>query len=209
MIDKCFNNEVGEAFFSYMLTINLINFNAQKNMPETSGKMDVLVDRLDIAYQFIKKRFILKHKPLICLLSELYTSFDEFCSTKDKKGITKIQFNNKLKEVGIFCKQSHGQLKFKTSIEELNAIAKKLKWIHETDEYHNLNNVSDVNDDDKEENKAGYTKFVNPLYDVKWYQDMVKKPEKEIIKKPEKKIIKKKEEDEVDSDEEFVLRHLL
>ena len=146
--NKCFNNEVGEAFFSYLLEINIDGFNAQKSMPETTGKQDAIVDRLDIVYQFLKSKFILKNKPFITLLSEAYKSFEEFCTSKNVKGYTKIQFNNKLKEIGILCKQSNGRLKFNLSIDQLNEIAKKHKWIHETDEF-NVNIKKPCCSDDK------------------------------------------------------------
>jgi hypothetical protein len=47
----------------------------------------------------------------------------------------KIDFNKALKDLGIEYKKSNGNNYYTISIDELNALATKFKWIHELDEY--------------------------------------------------------------------------
>ena len=41
-----FNNDVGEAFYAYMMTIDVEGFNAQKHFPETDSKRIAIADYL-------------------------------------------------------------------------------------------------------------------------------------------------------------------
>jgi len=132
---ECFNDTVGEAMFSYLLEYDTKDFNAQRDMPDTQGKLDALADRLDIVYKFLKEEYILKKTGLNHLLSDLYTEYVEYCKINDKKVLSKTKFNRKLNEVGINSKKSNGHIKFKVTIDDLNTLAEKNKWIHELDEF--------------------------------------------------------------------------
>jgi hypothetical protein len=132
---RCFNKETGEAFFSYLLEVDISTFNAQKDMPVTQGKLDAIADRLDFVFRYLKDEYILKKKDIKMELKEFYTNYEEYCRVHDKKPVTKIKFSQKLLEVSITHKKSNGQCKYKISYDELLAIANKNKWIHEFDEF--------------------------------------------------------------------------
>ena len=59
MHDKCFNKEVGEAFYNYLNEKDLTNFN-DKVVPLSVGKKDAISNRLDLISKFIKYNYVLK-----------------------------------------------------------------------------------------------------------------------------------------------------
>ena len=168
--NKCFNNNIGEAFYSYMMEINTENFNAQKDMPETRNKLNAIASRLDSIYLFLKENYILKRKGIKAKTSILYSQYKQYCLMNERKPIGKHEFFNKLHEINIDYKKTDGFHKFIVQYSELQEIANKFKWIHETDEYTESHDLSDIND--FENGDAG---FIDPLYNAKWYQDMIKK----------------------------------
>ena len=52
--NKCFNLEVGEAFYSYMMSIDITNYYAQKCFPDTENKLLAIANQLDPVEKFLK-----------------------------------------------------------------------------------------------------------------------------------------------------------
>ena len=107
---KCFNDEVGEAFYNMMMERDVSKFNAQKDMPETEAKKIAILERLDHVARFLKyytlnpnKCYELQDKTL----TDIYELFTKHCVDfnlvedvkKIKLGIR--NFSGKLKEYGI------------------------------------------------------------------------------------------------------------
>lgn len=132
--DQCFNDQVGHAFYNYLLEIDISNFNCQRDMPETQNKNDAIVERLDPVYQFLKHKYILKQASIYCTVQELHDKYSSFCSEVTKKALTKIGFCKKLSEIQINYYKSNGRNMFKVTYEELKTISDKGKWIHALDE---------------------------------------------------------------------------
>ena len=144
---QCFNNQVGEAFYCYLLEINTVNFNAQ-NFPMTNNKLDSISKRLDSVYQFLKDDYILCNKGIQCSVQELYDEYLEHSKVL-KKQYTKIDFNKQMKLINIKHYPSSGTNKYKISCDDLLLIAKKFNWIHELDEFKNSCDEDDVMDEFK------------------------------------------------------------
>ena len=144
---QCFNNQVGEAFYCYLLEINTVNFNAQ-NFPMTNNKLDSISKRLDSVYQFLKDDYILCNKNIQCSVQELYDEYLEHSKVL-KKQYTKIDFNKQMKLINIKHYPSSGTNKYKISCDDLLLIAKKFNWIHELDEFKNSCDEDDVMDEFK------------------------------------------------------------
>lgn len=134
--NKCFNDEVGKAFFSYMIEINTENFDSQ-SYPITQNKLDSYAKRLDNQEQFIKDEYILKCKSLNGTLSDIYENYKIYCLEKKLSQKNKIDFNKRLLELGLESYKSKGMIKYNISLEKLNEIAKTRHWMHEVDEYKN------------------------------------------------------------------------
>lgn len=133
--NKCYNDEVGHAFFSYLYEIDLNGYYSQK-FPETKNKLDSYVKRIDSAYLFLKTEYIFKNIPIYIKRKDFYQEYLAYCTTEGinkKHGV--IDFNNKLKEVGIKPYKSSGDIKYKVSHNDLLDLASKNHWIHELDEY--------------------------------------------------------------------------
>ena len=128
----CFNDEVGQAFYCYLMEIDTDGFKSQK-YPITQSKKDSIVKRLDTVQLFLKEEFIMKRQPIKHSLSDLFQIYDDFVSTNLIKGvkIIKIDFNKKMKEQGFEPMGKH--IIYDISIETLNKVAKKKSWIHDTD----------------------------------------------------------------------------
>jgi len=78
----CFNDEVGEAFYNYLLTIDTTKFYAQ-DFPMTEAKKNAKVERLHSVYQYVKEEKILKNTVLCGRLTVIYDKYVEFCEKKE------------------------------------------------------------------------------------------------------------------------------
>ena len=131
----CHNAEVGEAFFSYLNTIDLTNYHDQA-FPSTKAKQDAIVKRLDTVARFIKERYVLKNNDLKLPLKSLYEEYTNYCSGINQKALCKIDLNNRLaayKMKGIKSGNDHN--KFVYSHEQLLEIANTHHWLHSTDNF--------------------------------------------------------------------------
>jgi len=213
LYNECFNDEVGQAFYSYCMEIDLTGYNAQK-YPLTQSKLDSYSKRLDEVYKFLKEEYILKCRGIDKIeVSELYNKYSEFCGLKKPKG--KIEFNKTLDNIQIKYFKSGSKNYYQISKEELKAISDKFKWVHALDEY---NEEPEINPFDygieEPEYKFGKRKnIINELEDqiillkqqLAQYQTKTEEPkqeekipdkeleeiEKEILK-PKKPIFRKK-----------------
>lgn len=134
----CFNNDVGYAFYCYLLEIDTSNFEAQRDMPITQNKKDALYARLDTVDIFLKEQYILKNKSIYNTVAGLFLEYQEHTTSTQLK---KVNFVAKLKELEITHYPSSSQLKYKVSLEQLQSIAEKYHWIHELDETEEHNTV--------------------------------------------------------------------
>jgi hypothetical protein len=146
---ECYNLTVGEAFYNYLIDkVNIDDYHDQ-DFPVTQAKLDAYAKRLDVTSQFLKYEYVLKKKNINNTLADFYDEFKSYCSFKDKKPITKIDFHSKLKELQIKSYRSNLNIRIKYSIEDLEKLADKNKWIHETDEL-NIDDDDDDSEDEKE-----------------------------------------------------------
>ncbi len=132
--NTCFNNKVGEAFYSYCLEIDTKGFIPQ-NMPTSIGKLNAIAERLDFVYQFLKDEFVLQEKGMRMTVNELHDLYKSYCVDNCKKALGKIKFCTKLKEIQIEYRPSNGKNIYAYSQEQLADIAEKGRWIHELDSY--------------------------------------------------------------------------
>ena len=210
---ECMNDAVGEAFFSYLHTINLTDYHDQ-NFPSTQAKQDAIVKRLDSVARFIKDKYILRHRDLDTNLKNLYDEYKMYCNNSNAKALCKIELNtrlNSLKIVSVKSGNEHNKYFYK--LEYLFDVAKFNKWMHSTDifeitsdEFDDLDKgVPDNKNDDKEEIillKAQLDEMKNKLNEKKegTMQDVIAKllvEQKELnelvlkTRKPKKKKIDK------------------
>jgi hypothetical protein len=143
---KCFNLEVGECFFSYMLEQDTSKFYAQRCFPETDLKRIARAELLQSYEKFLKDEFVLKHvgidkvKP-----SDLHTMYKLYCLEINKKPLTKNDFIKKLELLNIHYTKI-GTNFYKISYETLKDISDKRKWLCQYDI-----DLTDKNDNDIEE----------------------------------------------------------
>lgn len=134
--NTCFNDDVGSAFYSYLMEIDTEGFNPQQ-YPMTSSKLDSIAKRLESPYMFLKDEYVLQNLELKELLKDLYDSYCNYCKMTSQKRFTKIDFNKKLKEIDIIPKDKSNSKcnKYYCSKEDLLNIFKKKNWIHELDDF--------------------------------------------------------------------------
>ena len=133
--ENCMNDSVGEAFFAYLMTVDLTGYHDQ-DFPTTKAKEDAIVKRLDTVIRYLKEKYILKRKAFDTNLKDAFLEYQLFCDADSSKDCCKIEFNKRLEALNIKSYKSHGvHNKFKVSIESLDEIAKKNKWMHSTDVY--------------------------------------------------------------------------
>ena len=131
----CFNDEVGHAFYCYMMEVNTEKFNPQ-NYPITQNKYDSIAKRLDSVYSFLKQNYILQNKNIFSSVEDLFEEYKTFVGDGNK-AYGKIDFNKKLKEISInYYKTNGGTMnRYKVSHDDLLKISTKFKWVHDLDEF--------------------------------------------------------------------------
>jgi hypothetical protein len=134
---KCFNDEVGKAFYSYMLEYDTNGFIPQK-FPITNSKLASFTKRINPIYEFIKNFYILDKKDMNMLATEL---FEKFWNTHDKKKFPRADLKKALEEVGIvYSKINSGNSCYKYSYSQLKEIGDKFHWLDELDN-ETINNI--------------------------------------------------------------------
>ena len=206
--DACFNSEVGRTFFRYLKSIDVSHFKAQ-DMPSTATKTDAFVKRLCPVYQFLKMKYIKTKQDIFILLNDLYAEYTLFFMEEGNKisPLSKIDFNAKLKDVGIISYLVHGVNKIKISYIELKKIADKGHWIHELDEIDNLivnevdnlpinyDNVPVAFMDEMANIKSENTTLKLEMAELKKLLNSLKKPETVVKPKSKVPVLLEKEND--------------
>ena len=132
---SCFNDEVGHAFYCYLMEeIDIKGFKPQR-FPMTKNKIDSFAKRLESHENFIKHHYVLQKLGIKCTVQELFDEYVEYCKKEQKSSYKKIEFGSKLKELGIEYYKTAGNNKYKVSTEFLHALATTRHWIHEIDDY--------------------------------------------------------------------------
>ena len=137
------NDGVGEAFFSYLHSVDLTGYHDQ-DFPITKAKEDAIVKRLDSVARYIKEKYILKYRNFDTNLKDAHKEYTDFCSLNNIKESCKIEFNKKLETYKITsykCGNIHNKFNYKH--EKLEEIAVANKWKHKTDQYENKDEFVD------------------------------------------------------------------
>ena len=147
---KCFNNEVGEAFYSYMMSIDVSGFYAQRDFPETDSKRIAIADYLQSHMKFLKFNYVLKNRSIIATpLTELFEEYTNFCQIQNIKHVLgKNKFLEKMKQdMAIAPKKINGYFKYNVTIEKLKDISERFKWLCHYDQLEEGPEEEDDNDD--------------------------------------------------------------
>ncbi|HEY9705371.1 MAG TPA: DUF5906 domain-containing protein [Allocoleopsis sp.] len=135
---NCFNQNVGDCFYSYLIDNVEIedNFDPNSQMPLTKNKMVSSAQKLAKPYVFIKEKFLLTGLNIKMKLKELYTMY---CDEGKYFKMSVETFNKYIvaSELNKFVKTSGGYKKIELSNEQLKEIYTKNNWIGEFDEYNN------------------------------------------------------------------------
>ena len=176
-----FNDETGQAFYSYLLEIDLTGYNAQK-YPMTKSKLDSFSKRLDNIYKFIKQEYILKNNGLNKVsLKDLYQQYEVWCHYQNIKPKYKPDFNNTLENVGIKNYKSNKANIYNYTLEDLRKIADKFHWIHEFDEEENESPLDNAKNEEPDYKKL----YFELLEKMKNEKPEIKKEEPKPEPKPE------------------------
>lgn len=129
---ECFNKEVGEAYFNYLMSMDLTGYLPQ-NFPETESKKDMKAHNLDNEYKFLLHEFILKEQDMKNTITELHEMYESFYYTlnQTRKMANSIQFKRKLTEIGLTPHRTADRREYRITHQELRKIFEKKDWIHE------------------------------------------------------------------------------
>ena len=222
--NNCFNNEVGEAFFSYLMTKVKItdeqgkDFMAQEDFPETSNKRLAIANLLHSSYKFLKERYLLTKTSIQKVTpTELYLEYKLFCQSENYKSCGRNDFYKKLEFIQIFSKFSNGDKYYNVDIKTLRDIAKKNMWVCEYDDYQESDDEKNEDEEEDDEEIIDYKALYEALLqenknkDGKDYEVLLGKFEMENdtlkyqnkkLKKKLKKLSEKEEEEKEEAKEE-------
>ena len=133
--DKCFNDDVGQAFYSYLMEVDLKGYKSQ-DYPMTASKKDSFAKRLDSQYRFLKDMYIMKKINIERIkVKDMHDSYKAYCQTTEIKYIKGlIEFNKSLSNIGINYYPSSGKNYYKMEYNKLKEISDKFNWVHDLDE---------------------------------------------------------------------------
>ena len=149
--DNCFNDEIGKAFYCYLMEIDTKHFNSL-DIPMTASKSAMCADLLSPLEKFLKFQYLLKEKDLSVKLKQLTTEFNAYSRMKNQmfKPWSIPIFGARMRELGFFFREMDGGYnKYKISLDELKKVAKNKKWLHATDK----DELQQISDDEEEENE--------------------------------------------------------
>ena len=139
-----FNDNVGSAFYSYMLDYNTVGFKPQQ-YPYTKSKLNSIYKKLDSVYRFLKDDYILKNSNIFQKPKDLYKEYVKYCNDRPNiKLHDLIDFKQKITNLGfepVVATKARTSY-YRISIDELKLLADNRKWIHEND-------LDDTDNDDK------------------------------------------------------------
>ena len=198
-----YNMEVGEAFYAYLLSIDVSKYNAQRDFPITEEKKNVISQLLPSPYKFLKTFLVSKIEIGSIKPKELYNQYIDFCSNDDRiKPIQFYQFIEKLKDIQIVSVKKSGNISYTITLDQLQAIATKFNWLSDYDE-------DEITTEDVKIkiSKTEYEEF--KLWKKK--QISLNEPKKVVIKEVEikpkvvKKVVKKKGVEIVPEEDDLIL----
>lgn len=133
LYENCFNDQVGKAFYQYMLSIDCSKFNPQK-MPETKAKAIAQSDRLHSLFKFLKFNYILENKDLKTTTKELFKEYSDYLQMNNINiAMTKNKMIGLLREHDIEYKTSNSKTTYNISNKVLRAIGEKFVWFFADD----------------------------------------------------------------------------
>ena len=97
--NKCYNLEVGEAFYSYLASINVDNFVAQRIFSLTENKRNAISQLLPTPFKFLKEKLLKKSEIGRIKPKELYCEYKNFCEFENAKLLDATKFYEKLTEI--------------------------------------------------------------------------------------------------------------
>ena len=128
---QCYNDEVGQAFYNYLMEFNTDGFMSLE-MPLTESKMIAVSELLTPLEKFLKLNFLLRNTGInekLKTLHELYKRFDD-----GKYAMTSIQkFSSNMRELGFKYKPMNGYNTYNITFDELQKMATKRKWLSDLD----------------------------------------------------------------------------
>ena len=131
---QCFNLQVGEAFFSYMMSIDNTNFYGQQDFPVTENALLSKVNQLHPVKKFLKYEYILKNKSIEKVKpKDFHDEYCLYCNKNMTKFLKKDYFIKALDEMNIKPTKISTYF-FSVPINVLKELAEKEKWLHEYDE---------------------------------------------------------------------------
>jgi hypothetical protein len=171
---KCFNQSVGDCFYSYLIDNVVVepNFDPNSEMPMTKNKKVSSAQKLAKPYVFIKEKFLLAGLNIKMKLKDLHTMY-----SNDGKyfKMTVETFNRHImeSELSKYVYTSGGYKKIEINNENLKEIFTRNNWIGEFDEYDHDSLEKEVQDNHEieiqkyrkeiEELKAEITKLTNMM----------------------------------------------
>jgi len=177
---NCFNNDVGNALYSYFYEIDTNNYQAQQ-YPITENKLNSISKRLDFVYQYIKEEYIMTNKDIKTRLSDIYDDYKFWCVRSQKKACQKTDFVSKLKEIQIYHKKSNGYLVYNVKLDVLKEIAAKQNWMTELDEF--IESNDDDDDTEAPSQKAMTVDEYNKYEEIKLKYEELEAENKNVYKR--------------------------
>ena len=142
------DRDVGEAFYWNCIDhANATKTFSEKVLPTTGAKKDQILEHLGSVYEFIKQKFVLKHREMDMKFSKFYQLYEAFCDNNKLKPQQPISTAKLMRNIGIeTLKKTNNITWVYASCKKLVKYYKNKNWIHDLDDYDEPED--EFNDDD-------------------------------------------------------------
>jgi len=172
----CFNNDVGKAFYLYMIEKDIKGFKSN-NPPTTKRKKEYITNQLSSTYKFLKFNYLLCDKDIKKVSTkDLYEQYCLYCDNTENIKHKKTTFHTHIRELGFDYKTSNSKSLWNITNEELKTVAVRRGWAHELDNDELQDNViwGDLKTVSETASKN------NLFFNAKHYEDIIDAKDREI-----------------------------
>jgi len=145
------SDEVALGFYRYCHE-NIDDSFDLRRIPETTNKQEGIIESLNPIIVFIKDRYLLRKEDLTCKFSEFYREYTSRYSSNGIRIPSKVHVSKILRENWIKTKQKAARaLYLDMPWSELHRLFKNKNWIHETDEFEEVEEERTEEEEEVEE----------------------------------------------------------
>lgn len=127
------NNEVGKAFYLYMLERDISKF-ASHIYPVSKKKKEYISELLHPVHKFLKFNYLLYNKCIENIPTrKMLDDYNIYANNRELKPLSIRKFNDAMREINLSYTNKNSKTYWNVSLDELKLLAERRGWLCDTD----------------------------------------------------------------------------